>query len=405
MKLTARVSTCSRILYVYEVHVFNQFLSLHKAVSTELLFSHSPISSPSSPMSLTLSSPAIVTQAGSANLGSSAGMGSKRGRLLIRQQRVKKDGDQGGDLETPEAGAYADYLLTVQSSGARMERHASEPSPATSGLSSMTAVSGQNLLSVPSHSSYLVKQHSHPLLPSQSPSTSYTLTRQLSYPTQTMSQTQAVVSTVTTQDIAASGQLLQLQHHKPPVRSHTMPHYSVAEMELGSSDKSQMTSSPTVVIIPDVSADPMNNVQHSAQVPPHQKQSQHHLQLPSIRVKSEELQRSVSSPLVNSTTILWSLKINILQFRFPRHRPGTTCLSRLQRVQAIAQRCDQVQHLDATSVGTRLTLTDESYVVKRNITVPSVRLTCALCHASKNTTNASRQKEMTHQHIQTKRVH
>lgn len=312
MKLTARVSTCSRILYVYEVHVFNQFLSLHKAVSTELLFSHSPISSPSSPMSLTLSSPAIVTQAGSANLGSSAGMGSKRGRLLIRQQRVKKD----GDLETPEAGAYADYLLTVQSSGARMERHASEPSPATSGLSSMTAVSGQNLLSVPSHSSYLVKQHSHPLLPSQSPSTSYTLTRQLSYPTQTMSQTQTVVSTVTTQDIAASGQLLQLQHHKPPVRSHTMPHYSVAEMELGSSDKSQMTSSPTVVIIPDVSADPMNNVQHSAQVPPHQKQSQHHLQLPSIRVKSEELQRSVSSPLVNSTTILWSLKI-FYNFIFP----------------------------------------------------------------------------------------
>lgn len=280
--------------------LINFYLPL-KAVSAELLFSHSPISSPSSPMSLTLSSPAIVTQAGSANLGNSAGMGSKRGRLLIRQQRVKKDGDQGGDLETPEAGAYADYLLTVQSSGARMERHASEPSPATAGLSSMSSVSGQNLLSVPSHSSYLVKQHSHPLLPSQSPSTSYTLTRQLSYPTQTISQTQTVVSTVTTQDIAASGQLLQLQHHKPPVRSHTMPHYSVTEMEMGSTDKPQMTSGPTVVIIPDVSADPMNNVQHSAQVPPHQKQSHHHLQLPSIRVKSEELQRSISSPLVSKS--------------------------------------------------------------------------------------------------------
>lgn len=340
-KLIARVSTCSRNIYVCCGHqVSNQLLSSHKAVSTELLFSHSPISSPSSPMSLTLSSPAIVTQAGSANLGNSAGMGSKRGRLLIRQQRVKKDGDQGGDLETPEAGAYADYLLTVQSSGARMERHASEPSPASAGLSSMSSGSGQNLLSVPSHSSYLVKQHSHPLLPSQSPSTSYTLTRQLSYPTQTMSQTQTVVSTVTTQDIAASGQLLQLQHHKPPVRSHTMPHYSVTEMELGSTDKPQMTSGPTVVIIPDVSADPMNNIQHSAQVPPHQKQSQHHLQLPSIRVKSEELQRSISSPLVSKPPHFGLEK----HFRIPF--PTGVDQKRL-----VFRDCDAIKPLSDTSAG------------------------------------------------------
>lgn len=257
-------------------------------------------------MSLTLSSPAIITQAGSSvNLGNNAGMGSKRGRLLIRQQRVKKDGDQGGDLETPEAGAYSEYMLSVPSTGPRMERHASEPSPASSNLISSPSVSGQNLLSVPSHSSYLVKQHSHPLLPSQSSSpTSYTLTRQLSYPTHTSSQLQTIVSTVTThaaQEIAASGQLLQLQHHKPPVRSHTMPQYTITEMDMSSNEKQHMIGSPTVVIIPDMSSDQGQHMTQIQQIqqPPHQKQSQHHLQLPSIRVKSEELQRSISSPLVS----------------------------------------------------------------------------------------------------------
>jgi hypothetical protein len=236
-----------------------------------------------------------------AQMGNNAGMGSKRGRLLIRQQRVKKDGDPAGDLETPDAGVYSDYLLSVPSSGARIERHASEPSPLSSSLVSSPSVSSQNLLSVPSHSTYLVKQHSHPLLPSQSSSSgSYTLTRQLSYPTQPSSH--ANMSTVTThaaQEIAASGQLLQLQHHKPPVRSNTMPisQYTITEMDMLSSDKHQ---NPTVVIIPDMSGD--QTMQHSGQIvqqqPPHQKQSQHHLPLPSIRVKSEELQRSISSPLV-----------------------------------------------------------------------------------------------------------
>lgn len=238
-------------------------------------------------------------------------MGSKRGRLLIRQQRVKKDGDQGGDLETPEAGVYSDYLLSVPSTGPKMERHASEPSPATSNMISQQSMSGQNLLTVPSHSSsaYLVKQHSHPLLPSQStPGTSYTLTRQLSYPTQSSSHSQTVVSTVTThaaQEIAASGQLLQLQHHKP-VRSHTMPQYSISDMDMGT-ERQQISGSPTVVIIPDMSSTDQQMQQQTTivqqqpqgQQPPHQKQSQHHLQLPSIRVKSEELQRSISSPLVS----------------------------------------------------------------------------------------------------------
>lgn len=295
-----------------------------KAQQSELIFtSCSTISSPSSPISLSLSSPAIITtttnvlvgggsSSSSINNNSNLSAASKRGRLLIRQQRVKKDGDQTGDLETPEASIYQEYLLSVPSSGAKIERHASEPSPASSSV--MTSGSG-NLLSVPSHSSYLIKQHSHPLLPSQSSSssTSYTLTRQLSHPI-VSHQTSQIVSSISAhgaQDIAASGQLLQLHQHKSaPVRSQTLPHYTVTDMSdfsssTGGSDviktqSASITNSPTVVIIPDVpNEQPTTVVQsqsHHSLYP--KSSSSHHLQLPSIRVKSEELQRSVSSPLV-----------------------------------------------------------------------------------------------------------
>jgi hypothetical protein len=292
----------------------NFFLHLILAQQSEMLFtSCSSISSPSSPISLTLSSPAIITQTTSGSVNS--GMGSKRGRLLIRQQRIKKDGDQTGDLETPEAGIYSEYLLSVPSSGAKIERHASEPVPSGHLISTSSSLSSSTgLLTVPTHSSYLIKQHSHPLLPSQQTSTSsttYTLTRQLSQPIQTSAHhasqlvTATPVTTHAAQDIVASGQLLQLHHQKmPPVRSHTMPHYTVTDMDIGS-DKTQttaITNSPTVVIIPDVSSDPTTQQAHAiaqqSQQVIYQKSSSHHLQLPSIRVKSEELQRSVSSPLV-----------------------------------------------------------------------------------------------------------
>jgi hypothetical protein len=326
--------------------IINNILIIAQQHQPELLFtSCSSISSPASPISLTLSSPAIIAthqstgsliatgnNSNASTNAVAAGMGSKRGRLLIRQQRIKKDGDQTGDLETPEAGIYQEYLLSVpssssSSSGAKMERHASEPSPASSGLISSSPSISSNLLTVPQqqHSSYLVKQHSHPLLPSQSstPNTTYAITRQLSQPIQTISHlhtqqsTTQIVSTHGTQDILASGQLLQLHQHRPPtVRSQTMPHYTVTDMELGSSvanEKAQITqqqqqqqqqqhtisNSPTVVIIPDLSSDQSAATTITQQQNIYQKSSSHHLQLPSIRVKSEELQRSVSSPLVN----------------------------------------------------------------------------------------------------------
>jgi hypothetical protein len=251
-------------------------------------------------------------------------MGSKRGRLLIRQQRIKKDNEQTntGDLETPEASAY-EYLLSVPT--AKMERHASEPSPATSQLISSPSTSSQNLLSVPQHS-YLIKQHSHPLLPSQSQSPpSYTLTRQLSHPLQ-QSTSAITQSTMTVQQSQQQQMQHLVTHQKQQVHHQSapslisqqqiqqLPQFTSAksadhhDIEMGgvvqmqghrSSSQHQM-SNPTVVIIPDIVNVSSGDMQQ-------QPQSQQHLQLPSIRVKSEELQpkllHSVSSPLVSYCNI------------------------------------------------------------------------------------------------------
>lgn len=78
-------------------------------------------------------------------------MGPKRGRLLIRQNRIKKDTD-GDDM-----GVVIPRVI---------ERQCSEPGPSL--CSSPTP--SPNLLSVP-QPAYLVKQHSSPLLLSPSPAT------------------------------------------------------------------------------------------------------------------------------------------------------------------------------------------------------------------------------------------
>lgn len=76
--------------------------------------------------------------------------GSKRGRLLIRQNRIKKE------CEGDEIG------LTVPR---QVERQTSEPGP-----SPTTLHSSPNLLTVP-QPAYLVKQHSSPQLLSPTPPT------------------------------------------------------------------------------------------------------------------------------------------------------------------------------------------------------------------------------------------
>lgn len=123
-------------------------------------------------------------------------MGTKRNRVLTRQPRVKRDSDSISSTNqiSPDTAAttldfdpfnaagatsatardysttgshhlhhqsavhHHHHLLTVPP---RIERHASEPAPSL-------APSTPHLLSVPSSTPYLIKQHSDPLLPRQS---------------------------------------------------------------------------------------------------------------------------------------------------------------------------------------------------------------------------------------------
>lgn len=190
--------------------------------------------------------------ASAVSVAASATMGSKRGRLLIRQSKIRKDVEQGScpvtsaqsaDLDTPEATVYSQCLLSVP----RIERHASEPTPSHSS----SGMSSPGLLAVPT-SSLLIKQHSHPLLPSQSSHSpplpaqsagSFTLQRQLSHP-------------LSSSSYASSSS-----------------HYVVPKSE------PLDVSNPMVVIVSDTSS------------PSHKPSS--------TSQRLEELQRSISSPLVS----------------------------------------------------------------------------------------------------------
>lgn len=83
-------------------------------------------------------------------------MGTKRGRLLKRQGQVKAESDPSQGGEMMESQQSSRQLLTVPH--LRVERQCSDPLPTVS-------PSSGNLLTVPGGN--LVKQHSHPLLPSQ----------------------------------------------------------------------------------------------------------------------------------------------------------------------------------------------------------------------------------------------
>lgn len=85
-------------------------------------------------------------------------MGTKRGRFLMRQQRIKRESDSNQALD---ADCSPQYLSVPQSY--RIERQTSDPLPSSSPPASL------NLLTVPG-GGMLVKQHSHPLLPSQTQS-------------------------------------------------------------------------------------------------------------------------------------------------------------------------------------------------------------------------------------------
>ncbi|XP_043496575.1 protein tramtrack, alpha isoform-like isoform X2 [Polistes fuscatus] len=120
--------------------------------------------------------------------------GSKRGRLLMRQPRVKKEPSHlspDNDPNSPHIVSSSIHLtaqtlnVPPQSSPRTWEetRSSSPPSILVTQSNLLTVTTPTNLLSVP-QPSYLTKQHSHPLLSSQQSSTSsnYLIQRQHSNP-------------------------------------------------------------------------------------------------------------------------------------------------------------------------------------------------------------------------------
>lgn len=248
-------------------------------------------------------------------------MGPKRGRLLIRQPRVKRDSDNtptGGSTHSPDAEfeaqpPFSQRLLTVphHSSSvhtqhlhqpqllhqthphhhhhAKMERHASEPAP-----SNMSTITSAHLLSVPSQTPFLVKQHSHPLLlPSQSSldiagggGNPHYLYRQLSYPTTSDSSMSLLIpmSSTSTSSIISSAASASSIVTTPSCCSPTTSQF--IDRPVKSEDQTDVVLkvraiSPSIVVMTDTT-------------PPTTAET-----MPTIRVKSEELQRSLSTPQVS----------------------------------------------------------------------------------------------------------
>ncbi|XP_063696572.1 longitudinals lacking protein, isoforms H/M/V-like [Culicoides brevitarsis] len=233
------------------------------------------------------SSPAVLTHSQSVSGTSSStttSVGSKRQRLLIRQPRVKKELEghlvQSGSNtpETPESSQlYTTCLLTVPSSRV-MERTASEPAPSSAGKTTIApATNSPNLLSVPTQS-HLVKQHSHPLLPSQSNSATYTFHRQLSHP----------VSSSGSTTPSAHTQKSSIEHHKS------------FDSAIGSA--SHQTPNPLVVIIPDTSATTSETFTTSTSTPSSGLLTVGGAAAASHKMKPDEFTRSISSPLSSTTS-------------------------------------------------------------------------------------------------------
>lgn len=220
-------------------------------------------------------------------------MGTKRGRLLIRQPRVKRDSDTMN--QSPETDydhlTFSHRLLSVPHP--KIERHASEPS---SHLIQQFSTSSSHLLSVP-QTPYLVKQHSHPLLlPSQSTETHYTLHRQLSYPISsdnsqliTMSSSPPIITSTcvpaTLQaDVLTPASTIAVSHFATDRIIKDEPQHHQNEPI----SKSR-AASPTIVTVAVVTPTPTSDNA-----------------LPTIRIKGEELQRSISSPQVRIFIAIYS---------------------------------------------------------------------------------------------------
>lgn len=177
-------------------------------------------------------------------------MGTKRGRFLKRQQRIKRESDSSqpceGEVMSPQ-------YLTVPP--LRMERQCSDPLPTISPPPG-------TLLTIPG--GILVKQHSHPLLPSQ-------MQQVKLKPNQKHSRNQ-----------------LCFHQHSPPVplNIHLLPQTHSGDAERAISP---------VVILSDPLAQPQSeNQQRTADnVATAQTAT-------TLRVRTDELKRSSSSPQVSN---------------------------------------------------------------------------------------------------------
>ncbi|XP_058066342.1 probable serine/threonine-protein kinase nek3 [Anopheles bellator] len=278
---------------------------------------------------------------------------AKRGRLLIRQQRIKKESDSSStgqqpyepdtpsDDNSPTATYGHPHLLTVPSHH-RFERQVSEPimplsSSATSVIGGPIGSSGESRpagherphghhLAVPSHQPYLVKQHSHPLLPSQTgggssvgghshtaPSfqsmSTYTIQRQLSHPNTGHGATPLTLvtsSSGSTHYLTPSSSLKTDSDEEGGGSTVTTPSSTIIPtIHLQSSDSRAAAGvSPTVVVVPADQAPSSNpsrtNSSSSASEKPTSVTTITSTPASTIRVKGDELSRSISTPLTSS---------------------------------------------------------------------------------------------------------
>ncbi|XP_053663655.1 mucin-5AC-like [Anopheles marshallii] len=269
---------------------------------------------------------------------------AKRGRLLIRQQRIKKESDSSSigqqpyepdtpsDDNSPTAQYGHQHLLTVPSHH-RFERQVSEPIlPLSSSISVIGGPIGSSgesrhgagdrphghLLSVPtSQQPYLVKQHSHPLLPSQTsasghsaggtfePLQAYNLQRQLSHPG-TGQRGNSTPLTLVTSSSGSTHYLTPSSSLKTDSDEESgTPTSAIPTIQLQSSVDRTGSSGPTVVIVP---AEPIQTASCGSSVSVVSNASDQQSNpttitsapTSTIRVKGEELSRSISTPLTSS---------------------------------------------------------------------------------------------------------
>lgn len=240
----------------------------------------------------------------------SLGMGTKRNRFLIRQHRVKRDSDTGTSHHSPDmeidCGPHSlatSPILPTNLSGnislhpipssnylavptPKIERHASEPAPNIPPSPPLqVSTSSAHLLNIPTYgmphhhpTPILVKQHSHPVLPSQqshlSPpgsapitignQSSFELQRQYSHPVETSTPPSISISTT----VAGSGNISS--------------NFSQFSGGIPGLIKTEHHGSSSVILLPESTGTPLMTGSFE--------------QPQSLRVRTDELQRSISTP-------------------------------------------------------------------------------------------------------------